>query len=133
MKTSFGLAAALAACLGPSALAETPHAQTLARFSSATVANLLTDAAYYPYHYSGHRYCWYDDAWRGPGWYLCGYAFRRGYGWGGVGGWRGWGHDEFRGGEYRRGGWGERDRGRGGRDGWRGGERGHDGGGYHRR
>ena len=21
-----------------------------------------------PFFYSGHQFCWYDDAWRGPGW-----------------------------------------------------------------
>ena len=35
------------------------------------------------YVYEGRRYCWYDDGWRGPGWYWCGYQSRRGYGWGG--------------------------------------------------
>jgi hypothetical protein len=38
----------------------------------------------------GRHYCWYDDGWNGPGWYWCGYAFRRGLGWGGGYGWHGW-------------------------------------------
>lgn len=38
----------------------------------------------------GYRYCFYFDGWHGPGWYRCGYAFRRGLGWGGVYGWQGW-------------------------------------------
>ena len=38
----------------------------------------------------GHEYCWYDDGWRGPGWYWCGYAFNNGYGWGGGYGWHHW-------------------------------------------
>jgi hypothetical protein len=42
--------------------------------------------------YGGRNYCWYDDGWRGPGYYWCGYAFRRGLGWGGGVGWHGWGH-----------------------------------------
>jgi hypothetical protein len=125
----FALAVTFAASLAGSALAAPVPAQSIAPFSSGPATSLLTNAAYYPYRYAGHRYCWYDDAWRGPGWYLCGYAFRRGYGWGGVGGWRGWGHEEFRGGEYRHGGWGDRDGGRGGRGGH---DRGHDGGGHHR-
>ena len=37
----------------------------------------------YPYLFGNQRYCWYNSAWNGPGWYYCGYAFRRGYGWGG--------------------------------------------------
>ncbi|HKS84107.1 MAG TPA: hypothetical protein VJR71_01375 [Pseudolabrys sp.] len=40
--------------------------------------------------YRGRRYCWYWDAWHGPGWYWCGYEWRRGFGWGGPSGWRGW-------------------------------------------
>jgi hypothetical protein len=42
------------------------------------------------YVYGGHRHCWYRAGWHGPGWYQCGYANRRGYGWGGVAGWNGW-------------------------------------------
>jgi hypothetical protein len=42
--------------------------------------------------FGGRNYCWYDDGWRGPGYYWCGYAFRRGLGWGGGAGWHGWGH-----------------------------------------
>ena len=33
---------------------------------------------------AGRRYCFYVDAWRGPGWYRCGFAWRRGLGWGGT-------------------------------------------------
>ncbi len=53
------------------------------------------------YYWGGRQYCWYDDGWRGPGWYWCGYAWRRGYGWGGVYGWHGWGGGHVRR-EYRR-------------------------------
>ena len=42
------------------------------------------------YIYGGRRYCFYVDAWNGPGWYRCGYGWREGYGWGGYDGWRGW-------------------------------------------
>jgi hypothetical protein len=48
--------------------------------------------------WGGHRYCWYDDGWRGPGWYRCGFSLRHGYGWGGPMGWQGWHHGERRGG-----------------------------------
>src|SRR5208337_4860639 len=44
----------------------------------------------YPYFWGGQRYCWYDDAWNGPGWYWCNYAWRQGYGWGGPYGWNRW-------------------------------------------
>jgi hypothetical protein len=40
--------------------------------------------------WGGHNYCWYDGGWHGPGYYWCGYAYRRGFGWGGGEGWHGW-------------------------------------------
>ena len=55
------------------------------------VAGAAAVAASAPYLYGGRQYCWYDDAWSGPGWYWCGYAYRTGYGWGGGNGWNGWG------------------------------------------
>ena len=48
--------------------------------------------------FGGHRYCWYFDGWRGPGWYWCGYRWRRGLGWGGGEGWHGWSSPGHRGG-----------------------------------
>jgi hypothetical protein len=42
--------------------------------------------------YGGRRHCWYPEGWHGPGWYWCGYHHRRGYGWGGEEGYRGWKH-----------------------------------------
>ena len=41
--------------------------------------------------WNDQSYCWYGDGWNGAGWYQCGYAKRRGYGWGGPYGWHGWG------------------------------------------
>ena len=40
-------------------------------------------------------YCWYSHGWNGPGYYQCGSAWRRGYGWGGPYGWHGWGHHMY--------------------------------------
>jgi hypothetical protein len=40
--------------------------------------------------YGGRNYCWYDDAWSGPGWYWCNYEWRNGFGWGGGYGWNSW-------------------------------------------
>ena len=48
------------------------------------------------FFWNDHQYCFYEDGWRGPGWYMCGYEWRRGYGWGGGRGW-----NEGRGGERR--------------------------------
>jgi hypothetical protein len=42
------------------------------------------------FYFGGRRYCWYDFGWNGPGWYWCGYPWRRGLGWGGARGWHGW-------------------------------------------
>ena len=42
------------------------------------------------FFFGGNNFCWYYDGWQGPGWYWCGYAWRRGYGWGGGEGYHGW-------------------------------------------
>jgi hypothetical protein len=42
------------------------------------------------YVVDGRRFCFYFNGWQGPGWYRCGFAWRRGLGWGGVYGWQGW-------------------------------------------
>ena len=44
------------------------------------------------YTYQGRSYCWYDDGWNGPGWYVCGEYSVRGVGWGGAAGWNNWTH-----------------------------------------
>jgi hypothetical protein len=51
-------------------------------------ANDLTEQA--AYIIDGRPYCFYFDGWQGPGWYRCGYSWRRGLGWGGAYGWQGW-------------------------------------------
>ncbi len=40
----------------------------------------------------GQTYGWYDDGWNGPGWYIVGFEFRRGRGFGGREGWHNWHH-----------------------------------------
>jgi len=42
--------------------------------------------------FGGHKHCWYGDGWHGAGWYWCGYAKRKGKGWGGEEGFNGWKH-----------------------------------------
>ena len=51
--------------------------------------------------FSGRNFCWYDSGWQGPGFYWCGYANRRGLGWGGGDGFNGWhgGHGAVAGGD----------------------------------
>jgi Chaperone of endosialidase len=44
------------------------------------------------YTFDGNTYGWYDDGWDGPGWYIVGYEFRRGFGFGGREGWHNWHH-----------------------------------------
>lgn len=61
------------------------------------------------FRWRNRRYCYYWDAWNGPGWYYCGYAWRRGYGWGGSPGWHGWRHHD-RGWHRRNRGWDRSDR-----------------------
>lgn len=94
------------------------------------------------YWWGGHRYCWYDGGWRGPGWYWCGSPWRRGFGWGGPWGWHGWvgGHPgrwdhDHHGWDHDRGRWddgGRHDHGRGWGKGGRWGHGGGHGGGHRR-
>jgi len=84
-------------------LKKTPWATlAIAGLAAATLATAtapaqaqIRDDAYRGYHgpvyrYAGEDYCWYESAWRGSGWYLCGSQWRRGFGWGGRFGWHGW-------------------------------------------
>jgi hypothetical protein len=50
--------------------------------------NIVDDAQVMVYR--GRRYCFYINGWNGPGWYRCGYAWRSGFGFGGVYGWNRW-------------------------------------------
>jgi hypothetical protein len=52
------------------------------------------------YFLGGRQYCFYPGGWHGPGWYWCGYAYRRGFGWGGGAGWHGWRGGGFHGGGF---------------------------------
>jgi len=57
---------------------------------NAVGSDLVDQVAVRVFVHDGHRYCFYFDGWHGPGWYRCGFAFRRGLGWGGVYGWNSW-------------------------------------------
>jgi len=64
-----------------------------ARGASRAPISMVEQAQFF---WNDQQYCFYEDGWRGPGWYMCGYEWRRGYGWGGGRGW-----NEGRGGERR--------------------------------
>lgn len=82
------LGAALAAGATLSVPAQATPAGALGPLNTAAGdLNMIEQAQYV---WGGRRYCWYAIGWKGPGWYRCGYAARRGYGWGGPVGWRGW-------------------------------------------
>ncbi len=121
---------ALAAATAVAALSFSPAAHAApVSFVPAESAFVATSALYSPadpamlqtvqYFWGGRNYCFYGDGWHGPGYYWCGYRYRRGYGWGGGYGWHGWG----RGGGYHGAGF------HGGRGG--GFHGGHGGGGFH--
>ncbi|HZC15269.1 MAG TPA: hypothetical protein VE309_00760 [Caulobacteraceae bacterium] len=118
-----GLAAALGGASAVSAAAPFQDAAASNQAAPATLDNGVSYAGEVgqfekaQYFYGGRNYCWYDSAWEGPGYYWCGYAWRRGFGFGGRAGWHG-----FRGGGFRGGGGGFH----GDRGGGHGG--GHDGG-----
>lgn len=54
--------------------------------------NTTTDVLQAQFIFGGRNYCFYNNGWNGPGFYWCGYASRRGLGYGGGAGWRGWNH-----------------------------------------
>jgi hypothetical protein len=58
-------------------------------------SDLVDQVAVRVYVHEGHRYCFYFNGWHGPGWYRCGFAFRRGLGWGGVYGWNSWNYGPY--------------------------------------
>ena len=62
-------------------------AAAAATLGLAAAAALPQSAEAQTYVYRGQRYCFYVDGWNGPGWYRCGYRWRRGLGWGGVYDW----------------------------------------------
>lgn len=69
------------------------------------------------FFWGGQNYCWYPTGWHGPGYYWCGYAWRRGLGWGGPVGWHGWRWHSWHGGGWH-----------GGHGDWHGGHGGFHGG-----
>lgn len=74
---------------GLSLAASAAQAMPGASVLDAAQANSLVEKAAV-FVVEGRRYCFYFDGWHGAGWYRCGFAFRRGLGWGGVYGWHGW-------------------------------------------
>jgi hypothetical protein len=86
----------LTLCLVAIAAASAAIATTGSRSQAGIVAPLGLAADELPipeavqFFFGGRRFCWYNAGWRGPGWYRCGFQRRRGLGWGGPLGWRGW-------------------------------------------
>ena len=66
---------------------------------------LVDQVAVRVYVHEGRRYCFYFDGWHGPGWYRCGFAWRRGIGWGGVYGWNSWTYGPWERRHHRHGDW----------------------------
>lgn len=73
-------------------IACTANAATIPMASAGGAADGLTAVEQVQFVFGGHRHCWYADGWHGPGWYWCGYRLRRGHGWAGEEGFRGWKH-----------------------------------------
>ncbi len=80
-------AAAAGLCLAASSVQALPVTSS-SIVGAAQSSNIIEKTAVYIVE--GRRYCFYFNGWHGPGWYRCGFARRRGLGWGGVYGWRGW-------------------------------------------
>src|SRR5262245_43712679 len=88
LKLTHTFVAASALCLVASSASATPPVTGNALKDAAGATDIVDNVAVYVVE--GRRYCFYFDGWRGAGWYRCGFAHRRGLGWGGVYGWQGW-------------------------------------------
>ena len=82
----------LAIALSASAFAIKADAAPLSGSGVGQAADGVSTVEKTQFIYLGREYCWYPDGWRGPGFYWCGYNYRRGFGWGGgrAGVARGW-------------------------------------------
>jgi hypothetical protein len=72
---------------------------------------LIDTVAVQVYVHEGRRYCFYFEGWQGPGWYRCGFAWRRGLGWGGVYGWNSWSYGPYERRHHQHGNWQQHQRG----------------------
>ncbi len=72
---------------------------------------LIDQVAVQVYVHEGRRYCFYFEGWQGPGWYRCGFAWRRGLGWGGVYGWNSWSYGPYERRHHHHGKWQQHHRG----------------------
>jgi len=72
---------------------------------------LVDQVAVRVYTHEGRRYCFYFEGWHGPGWYRCGFAWRRGIGWGGVYGWNSWSYGPWERRHHHHGNWQQHHRG----------------------
>jgi hypothetical protein len=92
LKTVRNLAVGIAALCALAGVGSASQAAPISHIDPlVNVAGQLGPIEQAAYFYGGAEYCFYPNGWRGPGFYRCGFAFRRGYGWGGPLGWRGWG------------------------------------------
>ncbi len=89
-------ASAAVLAVGPLANAQAPsNARLVFGVDAVGAPPILQDVQFL---FGGRNYCWYPGGWHGAGYYWCGYAYRRGLGWGGPVGWHGWrggGHGGF--------------------------------------
>src|SRR5262249_57813157 len=65
------------------------HAAVIAPIALGTAADELAAVETAQFFWRGRQFCWYDTGWRGPGWYECGFRWRRGLGRRGPTGWHG--------------------------------------------
>jgi hypothetical protein len=85
----FGTAIVLSLALTTGSAIATAQTMPVNQFGAGASSTMPLELAQF-YIFGGRHYCFYLDGWHGPGWYWCGYAWHRGFGWGGPRGWRGW-------------------------------------------
>jgi len=93
MMRSWKIGLVIAGAVGvPASIAGSANATIATTTGMSAALDRLTTVKQVDYRFGGHRHCWYEEGWHGAGWYWCGYSHRRGLGWGGGEGYRGWRH-----------------------------------------
>jgi hypothetical protein len=87
---TFGTAIAVVLAASLSSAAAGPLLSQSVTDGSGVIGSEVVGSGEVQHSWNGRTYCWSESGWKGAGWYRCGFAARRGLGWGGPAGWHGW-------------------------------------------
>jgi hypothetical protein len=82
MRRLMTIAAAIVSIAGSAELGGSAQAGSIPNAGLGEVTNGALPLEQVQFYWGGYNYCWYAEAWNGPGWYYCGYPWN--YGWVGA-------------------------------------------------